>query len=223
MGNLICMSVSILGAKKIGIKMERNITASFTDAFAITLGIYDFEDLPDINIAKDIIKEYNTAEHLLVPGGKSSWNVDNKSILHDSRLINLKEHIDEAVDFYAESLGLAKVIMSNSWFNVMSEGSTVVPHRHERSTISGALYIDCEEGSSSIYFRNPTTLYRMAEEINNHNTMYTSKAAFIESKRGRCVVFPSWLEHGTEINEYDGRTVISFNYINYSNTQYKVT
>ena len=203
--------------------MERNINASFTDAFAITLGIFDFEELPDIKLAADIIKEYNTADHLLVPGGKSSWNVDNKSILHDSRLINLKEHIDEAVEFYAESLGLAKVIMSNSWFNIMSEGSTVIPHRHERSTISGAIYIDSEEGASSLYFRNPTMIYRMAEEISNYNTMYASKAVSIEAKSGRCVVFPSWLEHGTEINQYKGRTVISFNYINYSNTQYKVT
>jgi uncharacterized protein (TIGR02466 family) len=201
--------------------MERNINATFTEAFAIPLGVFNLENLPEIDLAKEIIKEYTATDHLLVPGGKSSWASYTISILHDPRLINLKEHIDEAAEFYAERLGLSKIIMSNSWFNIMPKGSTVVPHRHERSTISGAVYIDSDEGASPLYFTNPTTLYRMAEEITDHNTMYTSKAIAIQSLKGRCILFPSWLEHGTETNEYDGRTVISFNYMNYSNTQYK--
>ncbi len=203
--------------------MERDISATFTDAFAIPLGIFDFGDLPEIKLARKILKEYNTTSHGLVPGGTSSWNVDNKSILHDPRLKNLKDHIDEAAEFYADRLGLAKVVMSNSWFNVMPAGAEVVPHRHERSTLSGAFYIDSGEGSSSLFFSNPTSIYRMAEEIKDHDTMYNTKAVSIESKQGRCVLFPSWLEHGTEINNYAGRTVISFNYINFSNTQYKIS
>ena len=202
--------------------MTQTVSASFIDAFAIPLGIFDMSSLPDIDIARNLIKDYTTAGHALVPGGKSSWGVDSGSILHDPKLTNLKEHIDEAVAAYAEHLGLAEVILSNSWFNVMSEGSEVIPHRHERATISGALYIDSGKDASSLHFTNPTMIYRMAEETKNHDTVYTSPAASVEPTVGRCVLFPSWLEHGSSSNGYAGRTVISFNYINLSNTKYSV-
>lgn len=202
--------------------MTEKITASFIDAFSIPLGIFDLSGLPDIDIANDLIKEYKTIDHALVPGGKSSWGVDWGSILHNPKLKNLKDHVDEAVAAYAEHLGLAEVILSNSWFNVMTKGNEVLSHRHERATISGALYIDSGDGASSIFFTNPTLIYRMAEETKNHNTVYTSPAAAIQPIKGRCVLFPSWLEHGSETNEYDGRTVISFNYINLSNTKYSL-
>ena len=202
--------------------MTEKITASFIDAFSIPLGIFDLSGLPDIDLANDLIKEYKTIDHALVPGGKSSWGVDWGSILHNPKLKNLKDHIDEAVAAYTEHLGLAEVILSNSWFNVMTKGSEVLSHRHERATISGALYIDSGDGASSIFFTNPTLIYRMAEETKNHNTVYTSPAAAVQPIKGRCVLFPSWLEHGSETNEYDGRTVISFNYINLSNTKYSL-
>lgn len=200
--------------------MTQRKDASFIDAFAIPIGIFDMSNLPDLEIANDLIKEYKTVEHALVPGGKSSWGVDWGSILHNPKLKNLKEHVDEAVADYAEHLGLAEVILSNSWFNVMPEGSEVPPHRHERATISGALYINCGDGASNLYFANPTLIYRMAEETKNHDTVYTSPAAAVQPARGRCVLFPSWLEHGADTNDYEGRTVISFNYINLSNTKY---
>ena len=202
--------------------MTEKITASFIDAFAIPIGVFDLSGLPDIDVANDLIKEYKTIDHALVPGGKSSWGVDWGSILHNPKLKNLKDHVDEAVAAYAEHLGLAEVILSNSWFNVMTKGNEVLSHRHERATISGALYIDSGDGASSIFFTNPTLIYRMAEETKNHNTVYTSPAAAIQPIKGRCVLFPSWLEHGSETNEYDGRTVISFNYINLSNTKYSL-
>ena len=157
-----------------------------------------------------------------MPGGKSSWNVDYGSILHNPKLKNLKEAVDDAVNTYIDHLGLSEVILGNSWFNIMPKGSEVVPHRHERSTISGALYIDSGDGSSPLSFTNPTSIYRMAEEVKDHYTNYTSSAAAIEAKKGRCILFPSWLEHGTETNEYEGRTVISFNYINLSVTKFKI-
>lgn len=212
----------IIGVRKIGNKMTQQKTASFIDAFSIPLGIFDMSHLPEIEIARKLIKEYKTVDHALVPGGKSSWGVDWGSILHNPKLKNLKKHVDESVAAYAEHLGLAEVILSNSWFNVMTTESEVVPHRHERSTISGALYIDCGEGASNLYFTNPTMIYRMAEETKNHNTIYTSSAAAIQPLVGRCVLFPSWLEHGSESNDYEGRTVISFNYINLSDTKYSV-
>jgi uncharacterized protein (TIGR02466 family) len=214
--------VLIIGVKKTGNKMAQTKTVSFIDAFSIPLGIFDMSDLPEIEIARNIISEYKTVEHALVPGGKSSWGVDWGSILHNPKLTTLKERVDEAVAAYAEHLGLAEVILSNSWFNIMTCESEVVPHRHERSTISGALYVDCGEGASNLFFTNPTMIYRMAEETKNHNTVYTSPAAAVQPLNGRCVLFPSWLEHGAESNDYEGRTVISFNYINLSNTKYSV-
>ncbi len=194
--------------------MERNITASFVEAFAIPLGIFDLGDLPELTLANDLIKEYSTQDHALVPGGKSSWNIDYGSILHNPKLQDLKEQIDEVVSVYGEHLGMSDLILTNSWFNVMPKGSEVLPHRHERASVSGALYINSGIGASSLYFSNPTMIYRMAEEIKNHNTVYSSSAASIEAKHGRCIVFPSWLEHGTSINDYTDRTVISFNYVN---------
>lgn len=222
MENQILITVQTRGVKRIGNDMQKTTDKMFVNAFAIPLGIFDLSDSPQIDLAKELIKEYDTVDHLLITGGRSSWNVDYGSILHNPKLQDLKERVDEAVNEYVEHLGLEEVILGNSWFNIMPKGGEVIPHRHERSTISGALYIDSGTGAAELSFTNPTSIYRMAEEVKNHYTDYTSSAASIEAKKGRCVLFPSWLEHGTDINEYEGRIVISFNYINLSVTKFKI-
>jgi len=41
--------------------MTQTVSASFIDAFAIPLGIFDMSSLPDIDIARNLIKDYSTA------------------------------------------------------------------------------------------------------------------------------------------------------------------
>lgn len=204
------------GVRTIGYKMtEPNINVSITDLFAIPVGIFDLKDHPLLSTAKDLaLQESQTEfaeEHLLMKSGKSSWG-KGKCILRAPELATLKKDIDDCVDYYRTHLGLAELTLINSWFNVMPKGSYVLPHRHERSIISGALYVDAGDESANLFFTNPTSIYRMTEKPKFNESLYTARVVDVKVSTGRCVLFPSWLEHGTDENHYDNRIVISFNY-----------
>jgi len=194
---------------------DTKIKVSFNDLFAIPIGLFDLSNNPNLLTAKSLIEQevkHNQAdEHALMSDGKSSWGL-GKCILTAPELETLRKDIDECVDYYRQHLGLREQTLVNSWFNVMPKGSNVIPHRHERSSISGALYIDAGEDCADLFFINPTSIYRMSEAPAFDGSMYTSKYVDVKVDTGRCILFPSWLEHGTDENQYDNRIVISFNY-----------
>lgn len=194
---------------------EKNINVSITDLFAIPVSAFDLENHPQLPVARELalneVQNNHVGEHLLMTDGKSSWG-NGKCILRAPELAELKKDIDDCVDYYRTHLGLAKLTLTNSWFNVMPKGSHVLPHRHERSIVSGALYVEAGEDSANLFFTNPTSIYRMSEKPEFNDSAYTARVIDVKVSTGRCILFPSWLEHGTDENQHEGRIVISFNY-----------
>ena len=121
-------------------------------------------------------------------------------------------NINKCVENYASVLGTVQPTLTGSWFNIQHKGSVLARHLHwdlhTKSQISGALYINVEEGESSISFENPNPL---AMVLNNKNNKNFQNIGF-KPQIGDLMLFPSWLTHSIiEPIKNDNRIVISFN------------
>lgn len=180
--------------------------------FPVRIDIHDLSQEPDWQNLKDLIKqsEKNTRPHGLVSDAGSSYNTPMTPILSHFSVRRLRVKIESLVKEMAMDLQMAPVQITNSWFNIMGQGHSVRPHRHELSVISGALYVEAPEGSVGLSFHSPLAQSRMAEMILGSN-QWNENHHTVECKEGQLVLFPSWLEHSTEPNRCDRRVVVSFN------------
>lgn len=177
---------------------------------------FDFKDHPQTSKAIEIIDSTVLDQHDLLKDGTSSFDDYNKNsaILNNPELYELRNDIEKCVHQYSLITGLMKISVSNSWFNIMNNGGIVKRHRHEGSVVSGAYYIRAKEGSSNLYFKSPIEIYRMFDIFSpDANTIYNVQDQEMECNEGTLILFPSWLEHGTNENQNNDRTVISFNTI----------
>ena len=177
--------------------------------FPTMVATFDFSNDPDLPVLSDIIKKYPTQPHMLLNGGVSSYYTETK-ILDDDRLSGLRNRIQDSVNQYINYIGVAEVDIGVSWFNVLTKGHRVRPHRHEVSVVSGAFYVEADEGSIGLTFNSPLAPLRMYEFVHNVNELNSNHWS-IPCRKGLLCLFPSWLEHSTETNDTDNRITVSFN------------
>jgi uncharacterized protein (TIGR02466 family) len=180
--------------------------------FPVRIDIHDLSQDPEWNNLKRLVLQNEDAAkpHGLVNNAKSSFNSDITPILSHFSVRKLRSKIENLVKQMAMDLQMPPIIITNSWFNIMGSGDRVKAHRHEVSVISGALYVEAPPGSVGLSFHSPLAQCRMAEVLlgsNEYNTNYHT----VECKEGQLILFPSWLEHSTEVNKSDRRVVVSFN------------
>ena len=165
-------------------------------------------DLTDMIDNKKLIESYNGKEHLLVEGPGSSnyngggWNIDD----HEG----LRDILQDCVDMYIDKLNLSDAFISNSWMNKMDTGGKIKPHRHEGSVVSGAYYPKAGPNSAHLVFHSPISIYRM-NDIFKGETKANSYFNYFPAQENILYIFPSWLQHETEVNNTDERYVLSFN------------
>jgi len=156
---------------------------------------------------KKLVDNYNGKKHILVDGGTSSyedggWNIDDHP--------GLRETLQHCVDIYRDKLNLSDMFISNSWMNQMGPGAKVKPHRHEGSVVSGAYYPKTPNGSAHLIFHSPISMYRM-NDVFQGETEANTYFNFFPAQENTLYIFPSWLQHETEINTVEERYVLSFN------------
>lgn len=180
--------------------------------FPTRIDIHNIADDPEWANLKELIRqsEPNARPHGLVCNADSSYGTSMTPILSQFSVRRLRARIENLVKEMAQDLQMPPTQISNSWFNIMGQGQRVKPHRHEISVISGALYVEAPEGSVGLNFHSPLSQCRMAEMLLGSNE-YNENFHTIECKEGQLVLFPSWLEHSTEINQSSRRVVVSFN------------
>jgi uncharacterized protein (TIGR02466 family) len=116
-----------------------------------------------------------------------------------------------ALNEYANVIGQPELKLSNSWSHIQYEGSYVVDHTHPNSKVSGVLYLNTSKDSNNLIFKNPNPYSKIDAPVKGTDFNFTINE--IPVGNGRLVMFPSWLEHGSNynINKTQGRTMISFN------------
>ena len=169
----------------------------------------------DTKLLQGVLLQETVKPHPLLVNAKSSYFAGNHNVLDiDHPLVKkLKECFEHCVNLYVETAGLTQCEISNSWMSIMDKDSTLVPHRHENSVISGAYYPKVPDSSVGLKFFNPTKIYKMCE-THQETSMYNADNGEFPAKEGILYLFPSWLEHGSETNQTENRIVISFNTLN---------
>jgi uncharacterized protein (TIGR02466 family) len=184
----------------------------------LVVGFTDFITNDQRNDIIDYLSNEEFVGHktLLSNKGKSTFHTDQKlleSLENISSCKDLKSKIGKMINDYALTSGFSFSEIQNSWANVQYPESVLDEHAHPLSSISGALYLNVDELSSSLYFQNPNP-YLDYTKITEH-TQYSYHWTEIKPQNGLLLLFPSWLKHGSngQMNQTEKRIVLSFNAI----------
>tara|TARA_E500000331_G_scaffold242823_1_gene233218 strand:- start:3261 stop:3827 length:567 start_codon:yes stop_codon:yes gene_type:complete len=127
---------------------------------------------------------------------------------HSPNMLNfIKKHVNE----YLTNIGIdeSPYRMENAWFTSTQNGQYAHLHSHGGADISGVYYISTNSKDGNIYFHNPQYVME-----SNFMIAHLNMARQITPKKGMIVLWPSFLMHGTRVNETDhNRISLSFNLI----------
>lgn len=106
-----------------------------------------------------------------------------------------------------------KPVMSSMWCSINRRNSSHGQHVHPYSHISGVFYVSCRPDSGNIYFKDPRTARWMVPPPVSKNVPENTMNVRVEPIEGTLLLFPSFLEHGVEVNNTDtDRITMSFNF-----------
>ena len=152
----------------------------------------------------DSIKKVKHIPHESIDGNGTSSHRVNVDFL--DRVI--KDRIQSALDEYSGGYGCYRAKIDSIWSNIQMKGSFLKEHTHANSLLSGALYINANDG---LVFHNPNPYVYTTptNKITDFNSEYSRFAV----KNCQLLIFPSWLKHGKNdiTTEMDDRIVVSFN------------
>jgi len=114
------------------------------------------------------------------------------------------------------SPGTSKLI--NAWVNINNKNNSNKSHNHPGSILSGVFYLT--KRNSKVVFKRPVDA-NMAFLIgikSSHETYLSFAETYFIPNSHDLIIFPSWLEHYVELNEYnEERISIAFNIdVNYN-------
>ena len=181
------------------------------DLFPTLLEEYELRKAPGLDNFKKHIKEQGkTSGHSLAVNGVSShggWDP-----LEDKSCVDIMNVFHQCIDDYNFKIGNYPSIISGAWYNILPKGGYTDKHRHESSVVSGAFYCQLPEGDFGQFFVvSPLKPYMMCIH-NIEPTRYGVYEMDIPIKEDHLYLFPSWLEHGSRVNNTDGeRITVSFN------------
>ena len=179
------------------------------DLFPTPVSLYDLSHL-DMGIISEVIETIPKEEFYLVDNGQTDFNT-NSFILNHPDLFDLKDSIEQCLNDYSIRLGVDNIVIKNSWSSITEIGGRLELHRHEACVVSGVFYPKMNEPVSPLILKSPISQNQMFEIYNpESNVQNTHHYNTIFPQSGMLVLFPSWLEHKTEV-EIGRRIIISFN------------
>jgi uncharacterized protein (TIGR02466 family) len=142
-------------------------------------------------------------------------NLDQRSEFYE-----LYQTITNKVNVYATTvLRLKENILecSGMWANMHSNKSKHHYHQHANSYISGVVFLEIPEcdAPGEFIFVDPRPAKTATYGDYNEDAEISNNTYFITPKVGACLLFPSWLAHGTNsfiCNTNEKRYSLSFNY-----------
>jgi uncharacterized protein (TIGR02466 family) len=168
----------------------------------------------------DFCLKQNNKEHPVVVGNGTSSHHCNYDLLEkiETNVMScsdITQKILRAAKQYTDTAGLRQVGIIYSWFNIQNKNSNLFHHMHPGSILSSALFINCDEDSSKLFFYNPNLFVNYMNEYDNKNyTEYTYTNFGIKPEMGDLVLFPGWLFHGShkDLNGTANRMIVGCNF-----------
>ena len=184
------------------------------DLFPVLLEEYDLTGAPGVDefrnhIMKGIEDNMHRGHSLAVNGVSSHGGFDPLGAPASQDILKA---FQECLNHYADKMGNWPCVISGGWYNVLPKGGFTERHRHESSVVSGAFYIKLPEGDcGNFYVVSPLQQYMMCMHFIK-KSIYGDYFYDVPIKENHLYLFPSWLEHGSRVNNTDDdRITVSFN------------
>lgn len=102
--------------------------------------------------------------------------------------------------------------VTGCWANVNAPGTGHRLHSHRNNYLSGAYYVQVQDGADTINFFDPKPQAGVLRPAANQPTAENTEMAMVRVQAGSLLLFPSWLQHAVDINRSSrARVSISFN------------
>jgi len=167
------------------------------------------------NLGRDLTEKERTFM-LEQPTHKNEGNTtsNNRNVLEDPVLADLKSFIDEGIDEYLQTVAAPKFDVSlritQSWLNYSEPGQFHHKHYHPNSFYSGCFYVNADPEFDKIYFfRDGYERIKLTTEKWN---VYNSESWWLSVGTGQLIIFPSYLTHMVQtVEASETRISIAFN------------
>jgi len=127
---------------------------------------------------------------------------------------NINTHILKSTNLFLKELQVSPnysfIDIYESWINYASQNMYQEVHSHPYADISGVFYSQVDNNNGDLYFIAPSTSYSHSDLIFRSKILKDNIK--IKPVKNRLVLFPSWLQHGTQPNRANStRVSLSFN------------
>ena len=93
-----------------------------------------------------------------------------------------------------------------------AQGAAHSAHSHPNNFLSGAYYVETQEGADTIYFHDPRPQSGIIRPPVTELTAENTDQVVVRVRNGSLLMFPAWLEHSVPSNTSNKRRVsVSFN------------
>ncbi len=184
-----------------------NETCSVTPLFSKPV----YSKILDIDTKRIVSMFYNYDFHRASNsnGGSSS---NSRYVLEDKNLKFLKDELIKEFYFFASDIMKYsnKFEITTSWVTRLTKGQSSSYHNHNNCMISGVLYLQANENSGDICFRNyDTKRYQIHTKEGN---LFNSTEYVFTPVEGMLLLFPSEVYHKIEESNSDvTRYSLAFN------------
>ena len=119
-------------------------------------------------------------------------------------------------EIYKEDCLADQPVLGNMWANINPPGGFNRPHIHPNSLWSGVYYVKTPKDCGHLKLEDPKTRAEMVmpKRTQDQLPQYLWREVHYEPIAGRCIMFPSWLNHTVDPNRSnDIRISVSFNFL----------
>lgn len=172
-------------------------------------------NLDNDQLAHDIV-EWSKQDPGLSKTNVNGWH--SKSDMHQKP--EYKPLVDQLFqmqqEIFKEDCLADQPVLGNMWANINPPGGFNRPHIHPNSLWSGVYYIKTPQHCGHLKLEDPKTRAEMVMPKRTTDQLPTHlwREVHYEPIAGRCIMFPSWLNHTVDPNlSTDIRISVSFNFL----------
>jgi uncharacterized protein (TIGR02466 family) len=104
------------------------------------------------------------------------------------------------------------LMVTGCWANVNAPGTGHRLHSHRNNYLSGAYYLQVQNGADTINFFDPKPQAGVIRPAATEPTAENTEVAMVRVQTGSLLLFPAWLQHGVDVNRSARpRISLSFN------------
>jgi len=146
----------------------------------------------------------------LRPG--ENWQSDH-GLHHNPSFTVLTEWISAAAAEVLHSLHIPQqLVITGCWANVNAPGTGHRLHSHRNNFLSGAYYVQVQDGADTINFFDPKPQAGVMRPAATQPSEFNTEVAMVRVATGSLILFPAWLQHAVDANRSNQpRLSMSFN------------